>query len=176
MITVQESIFTDKREQTLSPSGERKKSPQQSDGTRLLNKLVAWLIETVRALRLDFWLISGKEVSSGRPLSLLYGGHNAYPENRAYLRKIAFANHSSQRYLGKRWRWSRSVRKSALRHDCSLELVETPDWLVFRFHQQTRSFFIPSWLMGEIDLSAQTILPLDRYSFNFEKKKSHETG
>ncbi len=124
----------------------------------------------MRALKLDFWVISGEEVSSGNPLSLLYAGHNAYPENRTYLRKIAFADQCSEVYLGKRWRWSRSVRKSALEHACSLEWVETPDWLFSRLFQ-TDSFFIPSWLMGEIDLSAQTILPLDRYSFKFEKKK-----
>lgn len=171
MMTVQESIFTDKRDQASSPSSETKRSPQKGDGIHAFYKLVDRLIGTVRALKLDFWVISGEEVSSGNPLSVLYAGHNAYPENRAYLRKIAFADHCAECYLGKRWRWSRSIRKSASEHACSLEWVETPDWLFSRLHQQTPSFFIPSWLMGEIDLSAQTILPLDRYSFSFEKKK-----
>jgi len=170
MMTDQESIIMDKRDQALSPSEEIIKSRQQSDGTRSIDKLVERLTGTVRALKLDFWMLSGEEASSGNPLRLLYAGHNAYPENKAYLRKIVFADQCSEVYLGKRWRWNRSVRKSALEHGGSLELVETPGWLYSRL-ERTDSFFIPSWLMGEIDLSAPTILPLDRYSFNFEKKK-----
>jgi len=171
MMTVQESKATERRDQASAPSSETKRSLQQVDAAHLIYQLIEWLSRTVRAFKLDFWVISGDEVASGKPLSLLYAGHNAYPENRTYLRKIAFADQCSECYLGKRWRWSRSVRKSALKHDCSLEWIETPDWLITRLHRQTDSFFIPSWLMGEIDLSAKTILPLDRYSFSFEKKK-----
>ncbi len=164
-------MSTEKSNQASSPSSETQRSPQQGDGDHPLYKLVDRLIGTVNALKLDFWVISGDEVASGKPLSLLYAGHNAYPENRTYLRKIAFADQCSECYLGKRWRWSRSVRKSALKHACSLEWIETPDWFMTCPHRQTDYFFIPSWLMGEIDLSAQTILPLDRYSYRFEKNK-----
>lgn len=137
--------------------------------SHFLQDSLEWILWFTKVVRLDQWVLSGRERSGGHRLVLLYAGNKAYPANRAYLRNTLFSAPCSEHYLGKAWFWRRAHWEQFKRSECVLEIAEAPR-LLRAFFRTDRSLFIPSWIDGRVALTAPAILPFDHYSFRWEMR------
>lgn len=96
-------------------------------------------------LRLDGWVMSGNELGTQKPLSILYYGTK---NKKNYLASLAFGASPDEAYLGKRWLWQ--IRREANRSHCGIAVVEV--WKHFRkLVSGQNAFFVPQM----IDLTVQ---------------------
>ena len=79
-----------------------------NDIYRIAPKYIRWLFWPLRFIyksyekhRLDFWIISGKEISSGYELSIMYAGCNA---DKNYFAELAFGDSFQEVHYGAKWR------------------------------------------------------------------------
>jgi hypothetical protein len=120
---------------------------------RVLSSPIEWILWLRMVLRLDLWMLSGDEVSSGHNLTILYAGNKDYPENRHLIIKLAFDTAYRERHLGKAWVWNMRRVESKRNPECALMIAEVPR--LFRlFLEDKKSFYIPTWFDGEVGISA----------------------
>lgn len=121
-----------------------------SDLLRLLSTPVHSVQTLLSVIRIDSWIITGDEISSGQKLTILYTGQNP---NKNYLIKLAFGNSCHETYLGKKWLWSIKTTAQKNHYDCDLMVTEI--YKPFRFlFKNMKCFYVPIWISGEINISA----------------------
>ena len=102
-------------------------------------------------LRINVWIISGIAAPK-TPFTILFAGGEG---NKNYIANLAFNSSYTEVYIGRTWLWNlmRIIRKRGKDH--SLLVVEMNK--AFRRLFDTKgSFFIPSWIGGEVDTSSYT--------------------
>jgi len=109
---------------------------------------ITWLL---RLLRVEQWIISGEERYSGKKLELAYAGDE---QNRCFFSKQAFGEKFSERYIGRTWLWKLAGRNGEPCSDSCLVINEVPRFLR-SFFSGGQSFYIPSWIDGEVDISPE---------------------
>ncbi|MHC4436725.1 MAG: hypothetical protein ACYS3S_05150 [Planctomycetota bacterium] len=128
-------------------------------GRKIYDKTPAcyrWILSPLRSIhtlsnvfRPKVWIITGHEVLSRKKLAILYAGHEV---NKNYLVKLAFNSSYKDLYIGRKWLWEIRGLAKEKEYDCSLIIAEVPNSLRV-FSGKTKSFFVPSWVSGEIDAS-----------------------
>lgn len=99
----------------------------------------------MRRVRLELWLVEGKEASSGQPLSLLCAGVGSY------VLDLAFDGPYRRSRVGRIWLWnvSRALKEKGQGRSLALLRVRHPYLKLVRL---PNSFFIPAWVRSEVDL------------------------
>lgn len=99
----------------------------------------------IRRLRLELWLVEGREATSEQPLSLLCAGVGSY------VLDLAFGGFYRKERVGRIWLWNlpRAVRERG--HGGALALIGVRD-PYRRLVRLPGSFSIPAWVRGEVDL------------------------
>lgn len=99
----------------------------------------------LRRLRLELWLVEGREATSGCRLSLVCAGVGAY------VLDLAFGGPYRRRRLGRFWLWSlaRAIKEKGQGRAMVIIGVRDP---YVRLVRLPKSFFIPAWVRGEVDL------------------------
>ncbi len=107
------------------------------------------LYRLVCKLRTDVWIVSLKEPMKD-PLSMIYAGREI---NKNYLAKLAFDSSYSEIYVGRIWLWSlmRTIKKKS--QNCSFMVLEV-NKVFYRLFLDIKSYFIPLWIYGEVDISS----------------------
>lgn len=100
-------------------------------------------------LRIPVWLIQGESKNTEHNLSLLYGG-SAF--NKKYLTGLIFNETVTEIYLGKTWIWNIKNLCKTKNIQCPLILLETTQFL-HRWTGGKKTFVIPEWILGVIDIS-----------------------
>lgn len=115
--------------------------------------IVLWPILAIRrlykTLRLETWIITGKEISSGQKFGIVFAGHK---EDKNYFVKLAFNSDIQDNYLGKKWLWSIIKTARTKPYGSSLLIMDVPRY----FHiisKRMKCLYVPSWISGEIDSS-----------------------
>lgn len=92
------------------------------------------------------WSIEGRERHSGKPLTILYSGHQS---GLAFICDLAFDGEQCERYLGKTWIFN---KKKLLRSDKenTLYFIETREEFS-KTWQEGVCFYIPMWIDGKLD-------------------------
>lgn len=98
-------------------------------------------------LRLELWLLDGKEKHSGEPFVLVYAG--GLERHRLYYANLSFRPEWRERSLGREWFWRVDRRAEQEAPDCSMVVYETgPEKEpLFVFSKLLRS---PVWLKFEM--------------------------
>lgn len=107
-----------------------------------------------KMIRLDLWIIKGKEISSGQDLIIMYAGQTI---DKNYFTDLAFGDFCEQNYSGRKWLWS--IFKSAKhnRQNCSIAIVDVPHSLL-SLSKILCCFYVPSWISGEINIPSDKSL------------------
>ncbi len=103
----------------------------------------------VSKLRTDVWIVSIKE-SMKDPLSIIYAGREI---NKNYLAKLAFDSSYREIYVGRIWLWNIASIIKKKSKDCSLIVLEVHK-AFYKLFLSKKSYFIPLWLYGEVDISS----------------------
>lgn len=119
-------------------------------------KSILWF---VHILRRDMWIIAGEEIASKQKLTIIYAGNE---ENKNYLIQLAFNNYT-ENYMGKTWLWKIFKTSKAKYHDCSLMVIEVSNNFRTLFENK-KSFCIPCWILGEVDISVYNSSPIKNKS------------
>lgn len=107
-----------------------------------------FILKLSRCVRMDLWYLSGAELSSHHELEIRYAGT---AENKNYLATMAFQSGYREQYLGKRWIWQIASESPGEKPGYPLRIVEVHG--IFRkLFQNKRCFWVPSWLLGEIEI------------------------
>lgn len=101
-------------------------------------------------LRPDLWIIAGKEVRSEQELTIIYAGDD---ENRHFFRGLALRDCHREERIGKAWLWNTSKVSRSTDHSQALVVIEIPRSLRVLF-RRPMSWFVPSWIHGELDISS----------------------
>jgi hypothetical protein len=109
-------------------------------------------IQGLRYLRVELWSVEGDEKHSGLPLSILCAAND---EDRNYLLGLIFGDSHRGRRLGRFWIWNVAKAIPAVASGCSMIFVELLE-PHRRFTRCGDGFFIPMWLLGEVDLPRDT--------------------
>ena len=128
-------------------------------GKKIYDKTPAcyrWILSPFRSIhalsnvfRPKVWIITGNEILSRQKLAVLYAGHEV---NKNFLAKLAFNGSYKDLYIDRKWLWEIHGIAEKKEYDCSLLVTEVPK--SFRILSgKTKSFFVPSWVSGEIDIS-----------------------
>ena len=108
-----------------------------------------YMYRFARNLRINLWILSGEEPSQ-KKFRIIYAGHE---KNKNYIVDLAFGISYAETLIGTTWIWNldRMITKNP--HDCSLMVLEV-DKAFCRLINNKNSFFIPSWVDGEVDIPA----------------------
>jgi hypothetical protein len=108
------------------------------------------VIRFIDILRQDVWLIKGKEAKGKHDLVVLFAGSE---ENKNFLNSLLFDSFCQENYVGKKWLWNicKTVERNS--DECSLMITQLPKKLRAFFRSES-SFFIPYWIVGEVNISA----------------------
>ena len=112
----------------------------------------------VGILRVDLWIITGKEISSRQELVIIYAGHEV---GKNYLITLAFDSSYREKHIGKRWLWQIPKIIEGTNHDYSLMVTELSKSLQILFRKM-KYFYVPYWVFGEIDISVDNPLLFKR--------------
>lgn len=130
---------------------------------RLLYRL---LQQFDRKFRVNAWVISGDR-SLKTSITTIFTGNK---KNKNYLNNLLFNNLCSEVHIGKIWRWNSIKIVHKKPPGCSLRISE--------IHKNSRklpgnkaSFFIPCWVGGEADLSADISTIIHKKSLNSDLNK-----
>ena len=118
-----------------------------------LDFLKSQIVRLFNILRLNLWIITGNEISSGRELAILYAGHEL---GRNYLIKLAFGSSYRENYIGKKWLWKIPEIAKEDNKGCSLIVTEVPDRLRTLFERMS-CMYIPFWIFGNVNISPHII-------------------
>ncbi len=102
-------------------------------------------------LRLKIWLVKGNELTSRRPLSVLCAGNDDL--NMKYILELIFGPSFQKQYISWAWLWKMPKVPTKIVQDYSLILIN----LRKSYKKLLRSrdwFYIPNWVIGEIDIPA----------------------
>ncbi len=102
----------------------------------------------LQSLRVELWIVEGRERGSGLPLSILSGLQYT---NKSYLLGLMFDGEYRERRLGRFWLWRLRRTIPAAASDCSIIVVETNSSRI-KLAGAPGWFWIPSWVFGEIAL------------------------
>jgi hypothetical protein len=116
--------------------------------------------------------MAGEEETSGRPLSILFAGDE---ENKNYLARLAYGGSCLEKHLGKTWLWSVSRKATRQGLVCTLAVTEIP-WSLRRLYHKKGTFCVPSWIRGEVDVSAGVVSLIDNESLRSDLRKVHRNG
>jgi hypothetical protein len=97
---------------------------------------------------LDFWIISGKEISCGQELSIMYAGCNT---DKNYFAELAFGDSFKEIRFGAKWRRNIIKEIQHNKQNCSIAIMEIPYSLLDLSNRLNWSS-IPSWIYGELDI------------------------
>jgi hypothetical protein len=124
-------------------------------GWRGVLAALGWLVSRpfvvlpwLRNLRVDVWCVEGEEQNSHLPLSVLC---TLTAEDKNYGLYVIFGDSYRQRYLGRFWSWNLAQASAAASPECSMILREISE-SNSTFSHSSDGFFIPMWLLGEVDL------------------------
>jgi len=128
-------------------------------GKRFYDKTPAsyrWILSPLKSIhtlsnvfRPKVWIVTGIEILSRQKLTIVFAGHEV---NKNYLIQLAFNSSCRDFYVGRKWLWEIRGIAEEKGNDCSLLIAEVPN--SFRIlSRKVKSFFVPSWLSGEIDIS-----------------------
>jgi hypothetical protein len=117
--------------------------------------------KTYKKHRLDFWMISGKEISCGQELSIMYAGCNT---DKNYFAELAFGDSFEEIRYGAKWRRNiiKEIQNNKLNY--SIAIMEIP-YSLLDLSNKLNWFSIPNWIYGELDI------PFDKDYF-FKKNTS----
>ncbi len=108
------------------------------------------MIRLVNIIKRDIWIIKGGETASKQKLDIIYAGTE---ENKNFLINLFFDGSSRETYIGKIWLWNIPKVVKGNDNGCSLMIIElTKSFRIF--FDKKKSFYIPCWILGEVDVSA----------------------
>ena len=105
----------------------------------------------VQELRINIWIITGK-ASLKRQLSIIYAGSE---KHKNYIANLVFDDVDSEIIIGK-WLWN-FFKITKKKDACSFMVLEINKSFK-RLFDNKKSFFIPCWISGEVDISIDTSL------------------
>jgi len=110
----------------------------------------SFILVLARFLRQDLWIITGEEITNKQKLTMIYSGSSKV--NKSFLIKLAFDSSYREDFIGKTWVWKTYKMAKERSYNCALMFIEVPR--AFRiFFRRKRCFYIPLWVIGEIDIS-----------------------
>jgi len=117
-------------------------------------------------LRTDVWILSLDDPTQDQ-MSIIYAGREI---NKNYLASLAFASSCREIHVGRIWLWNlfRTIKNKS--HNCSLAALEI-NTVFYRMFRNTRSYFIPLWLYGEVDIS--TCIKSDSIKSDIRRIRKH---
>lgn len=100
-------------------------------------------------IRVDVWLVKGKEVQAQEPFAFLFNGH---PRQKGYFARMVFGGACEEVHLGKMWSWQ--IAGVARQHAGELDLVidDTQHW-VSSWLGSRRCLCMPAWVGGDMEPS-----------------------
>ena len=98
---------------------------------------------------LESWTLSGKEITSGQELLIMYAGHI---EDKNYFASLVFGNSFQQKFMGRKWLWKVLKAVKNNEQNYSLSIIELPRKLL-SLSKKMNSFYIPSWISGSFNIS-----------------------
>jgi hypothetical protein len=136
----------------------------------LFVRSVLWPVEKIRwllsILRLDFWILHGDEVTSKQRLDILYAGTE---KDRYFLIRLAFHGPSTEIHMGKKWLWAAAgiLKRNP---NIALTVIEGPQSFK-KFFAHNNCFFVPNWVYGEVDISANISIFMKNKSLNSDVRR-----
>lgn len=115
-------------------------------------------LKLIQILRLDVWIITGDEISTGHKLGMLYAGHEF---DKKFLASLAFGSSCEHKYLGKVWLWNVPGIVKKTNRGCSLAVTEMP-YCLRKLSRKMKSFFIAHLVSGEIAITPDKLSVLTR--------------
>jgi hypothetical protein len=106
-----------------------------------------WLAEI---LRIDQWLLQGKELSSEKELTILFSGSE---ENKNFIAQTAFGDHYYEKYNGKTSIWRRVQFANAKIGDWGLIITEVSK-IFSLIWPEKKCFYLPSWVDGYVNVDS----------------------
>ncbi len=129
-----------------------------------------FIYRLVQKLRIDIWIISGKE-HLNTPLTIIFAGCE---RNKNYIAKLAFDSSYSEIYFGKTWLWNLMRMTNKRFQDCSLMVLEVNKFFC-RLFSSKRGFFVPCWIGGEVDISGDisSLIKTDSHKTDIRRIKKY---
>ncbi len=111
-------------------------------------KIIGKLLNIIRP---DVWIMTGNELSGGQPLGIIFAGLEI---DKNYIRMLAFGDSGRENHVGRKWLWNIRKLRDKEAEGCSLLVIEAPH-CSGRLSAKLNYLFIPSWVNGELDISAE---------------------
>lgn len=107
------------------------------------------ILNYARNLKLDLWVIKGKEIKSSHELSIFFAGN---AESKHYFIKSVFGDFYDEQYIGRAWLWriSHVVKKRRINPSLMITEVHHP---LSVFYNKQKYFYVPGWVSLESDIS-----------------------
>ncbi len=121
---------------------------------RFLSKLINFVIWLYNIVRLKLWIITGEEALSKQNLVIAYAGME---KNKNFWIKLAFNGLHTEKYVGRIWFWKNSDTINKRNYNCSLTVTDLMK-AFYKLLRKSNSFFIPSWIDGDVDISEENAL------------------
>ena len=121
-----------------------------------------WRDHITWVLKLDLWILEGREKHSGKELVIAYAGFEAH---KNYLARIAFREGWQEHYLERKWLWR--IRSFVRRQnpECAL--------LIYEINKNKERFFTPSRLLRS-PVWVRFELPLDESLLSSKARTKHK--
>ncbi len=105
-------------------------------------------LKIIKKLKRDVWIISGKNSKKKNCFSIMFAG---YGKSKNHITQLAFGNSSKEKHLGNIWLWK--LQDKISRYNPDLVVLDIEIFLL-RFYDRRKSFFVPHWISGDTDISA----------------------
>jgi GNAT acetyltransferase-like protein len=98
--------------------------------------------------RKEVWILEAVDGDDKSHNAIMFVGKK--PE-RHYISKLFFGENYTHRLLGERWLWQLLFPGRKIRKNCSFSVIQT-SWQISSFCRLIRTFCLPTWVMGSVDL------------------------
>jgi len=109
-------------------------------------------IKIFRIFRFNIWIITGKD-SLKNQFSIIYAGSERH---KNYIENLVFDDIYSEIIIGK-WLWDIFKISQKKSNACSLMVLQI-NYALRSLFDNEKSFYIPCWISGEVDISIDTSL------------------
>jgi hypothetical protein len=127
----------------------------------------------LRRSRLEIWRVEGKERTTQLPLTLMICASRAQ-ENR-FILELIFGESFQEHSLGRLWFWKIPGIIPVAGKECALVLINVPRGYLGRLPLKNY-FFIPNWVLGEIDIPLDPELFRKNHTIRNDLRKIQKHG
>ena len=113
-------------------------------------------------LRLNTWILTGKEISTGKELCIFYAGSEL---NKNFFKNLAFGLSSQDYYVGKKWLWNTFKKTKRKNKNYGLLIIEIPHYLHI-LCEKIKCLYLPFLIHGEVTLPSYIKKDMDLQNLN----------